>query len=153
SYAIALAKLRGLHVIADAKHGDEPLVRSFGADVVLPRGEAFIPAVREVVPQGADGFLDTALLGQGAFPAIRDRGKLAIVRTLKGLVPERGIETSEVYVFHVLERTDWLEELRRHAGAGELQLRVSDEYPPERAADAHRVMEAGGLRGRALIVF
>jgi hypothetical protein len=30
---------------------------------------------------------------------------------------------------------------------------VAGEYPPERAADAHRVMEAGGLRGRGIIVF
>ena len=34
-----------------------------------------------------------------------------------------------------------------------LALRVADTYPPERAADAQRQMEAGGLRGRAVIVF
>jgi hypothetical protein len=34
-----------------------------------------------------------------------------------------------------------------------LSLRVADTYPPERAADAQRRMEAGGLRGRAVIVF
>jgi hypothetical protein len=30
---------------------------------------------------------------------------------------------------------------------------VAGEYPPEQAAEAHRVMDAGGLRGRAVIVF
>ena len=53
----------------------------------------------------------------------------------------------------VLERTDWLEDLRELASAGRLELRVAREYPPEQAAEAQRAMEAGGLRGRAVIVF
>ncbi len=52
-----------------------------------------------------------------------------------------------------LDRTDWLEEARALASRGVLVLRVAETYPPERAADAHRRMEAGGLRGRAVIVF
>jgi hypothetical protein len=30
---------------------------------------------------------------------------------------------------------------------------VAKEFPPEQAADAERLMDAGGLRGRAVIVF
>jgi len=30
---------------------------------------------------------------------------------------------------------------------------VADTYPPERAADAHRRLEAGGTRGRLVIEF
>jgi NADPH:quinone reductase len=56
-------------------------------------------------------------------------------------------------VARVLERTDWLEELRALASAGKLKLRVAREYPAEQAGEAHRAMEAGGLRGRAVIVF
>ena len=41
SYVISLAKERGLRVIADAKPEDEELVRSFGADVVVPRSDSF----------------------------------------------------------------------------------------------------------------
>jgi NADPH:quinone reductase len=32
-------------------------------------------------------------------------------------------------------------------------LRVSETFPPERAADAQRKMAAGGTRGRLVIVF
>ena len=36
---------------------------------------------------------------------------------------------------------------------GVLVPRVAETYPPEQAADAQRRTEAGGLRGRAVIVF
>jgi NADPH2:quinone reductase len=153
SYVIPLAKEQGLRVLADAKPEDEALVRSFGADAVLPRGEGFVAAVRDAAPDGADGLYDTALLGRDAFGAIRDGGAMAVVRGWDDGPGERGIGVRPVWVRTVLERTDWLEHLRDLAGAGRLQLRVAGEYPPERAAEAHAAMEAGGLRGRAVIVF
>jgi NADPH:quinone reductase len=152
SFAIALAKERRLHVIADAKPDDEELVRSFGADVVVPRGERFAQAVRELVPDGAAGLLDTALLYRETFPAIRDGGVLVPVRGWNHGDPERGIQIRPVLVWEVIGRTDWLNTLRELASNGRLQLRVAAAYPPERAADAHRAMDAGGLRGRAVIV-
>jgi NADPH:quinone reductase-like Zn-dependent oxidoreductase len=129
------------------------LVRSFGANVVLPRGEDFPAAVRAVVPDGADGFFDTALLGRGAFPAIRDGGAMVVVRGWDGGDPERGIQIHPILVGTALERTDWLLELRELASQGRIALRVAVEYPPEQAAEAQQAMEAGGLRGRAVIVF
>jgi NADPH:quinone reductase-like Zn-dependent oxidoreductase len=137
SYVIALARELGVRVIADAKPEDEALVRSFGADVVVPRGERFVAAVREAVPDGVDGLYDTALLHDAVF----------------GAIGERGIVVKQVSVGTVLDRTDWLEELRQLASDGRLRLRVAREYPPEQAAEAQRTMEAGGLRGRAIIIF
>jgi NADPH2:quinone reductase len=153
SYVIPLAKERGLRVLADAKPEDEDLVRSFGADVVLPRGEGFAAAVRDAAPDGADGLYDTALLGRDAFAAIRDGGAMAVVRGWDDSPADRGIDVRPVWVRTALERTDWLEHLRERASDGRLKLRVAAELPPEQAAEAHRLMEAGGLRGRAVIVF
>lgn len=154
SYVIPLAKEQGLRVIADAKPGDEELVRSFGADVVVPRGEGFTDAVRDAAPGGAEAVYDTALLRREAFPAIKDGGQIVVVRGWDGdEVEERGIRVHPVMVARVVERTDWLEHLRELASAGRLELRVAGEYPPEQAAEAQRAMDAGGLRGRAVIVF
>jgi NADPH:quinone reductase-like Zn-dependent oxidoreductase len=153
SYVIPLAKERGLRVLADAKPEDEALVRGFGADAVLPRGGGFVAAVREETPDGADGLFDTALLGRDAFGAIRDGGAMAVVRGWDDGPGDRGIDVRPVWVRTVLDRTDWLEHLRDLAASGRLALRVAGEYPPERAAAAHEVMEAGGLRGRAVLVF
>jgi NADPH:quinone reductase-like Zn-dependent oxidoreductase len=154
SYVIPLAKERGLRVVADAKSEDEDLVRGFGADTVIPRSDSFADAVREAEPDGVDAVYDTALLYRDAFGAVRDGGQIVVVRGWDGNeVEERGIRVHPVMVFRVLERTDWLEELRELASIGRLKLRVARELPPEQAAEAHRLMDAGGLRGRAVIVF
>jgi NADPH:quinone reductase-like Zn-dependent oxidoreductase len=153
SYVIGLAHDRGLRVIADAKAGEEDLVGGFGADVVVPRSEDFAGAVRAVEPDGVAAVYDTALLNEAAFGAIRNGGGLVVVRGWHGGEPPRGILVHPVMVREVLERTEWLERLRELAGDGRLTLRVGGTYPPEQAAEAHRVMDAGGLRGRALITF
>jgi NADPH:quinone reductase len=153
SYVIGLAHERGLRVIADAKPEDEDLVRGFGADVVVPRSDDFAGAVRAVEPDGVAAVYDTALLNAAALGAIRDGGGLAVVRGWDGSEPPRGITVVPVLVREVLERTDWLEQLRALASAGRLRLRVAGTFPPEQIAEAQRVMDAGGLRGRAVIVF
>jgi NADPH:quinone reductase len=153
SYVIPLAREQGLRVIADATPADEALVRSFGADVVVPRSDDFGAAVRAVAPGGVAAVFDTALLNAGALGAIRDGGGLVVVRGWDGSTPDRGIAVHPVMVGEVLEVTEWLDRLRELASAGRIQLRIAARYPPEEAAEAHRLMGAGGLRGRALIVF
>jgi NADPH2:quinone reductase len=153
SIAIVLAKQRGLRVIADAKTSETELVRSHGADVVVARGERFCDEVRAATKGGADALFDTAILGRDSFPAIRDGGAYVPVRGWDKGPAERGIRVLPVFVAEALERTDWLNHLRDLASRGVIKLRVAEEYPPERAADAQRAMEAGGLRGRAVIVF
>jgi NADPH:quinone reductase len=153
SYVIPIAKLRGLRVLADASPADEALVRGFGADVVLPRGDALVAAIRLEAPDGVDAVFDTALLRRDVFPAIRKGGALAVVRTWDGDDVEEGIRIEKVQVWTVLERTDWLREARKLAQRGVLVPRVAGTYPPEAAGEAQRRMEAGGLRGRGVIVF
>jgi len=85
---------------------------------------------------------------------MREGGAIAVVRGWDGVqTEERGITVWQVWVRTVLTQTDWLEELRGLALGGRLQLRVAAECPPEEVGEAHRLMAAGGLRGRAVIVF
>ena len=150
---IVLAKLRGIRVIADAKPADFDLVRGYGADVVLPRGEGFAAAVRKEVPAGVDAFFDTALLLHQAFPAIRDGGAYVPVRGWDKSPSERGIVIKPVMVMDALERTDWLEELRDLAAKGTIKLKVHEQYPVEKVADAQKAMDAGSVRGRIVLTF
>jgi NADPH2:quinone reductase len=153
SYTIAAAKRQGLKVIADAQSAETERVRSYGADIVVERGPGFAGAIRRAVPGGVDALLDTALLAEKTFGAIRDSGVYIPVRGWANQPGERGIQIKPVFVSEVLERTAWLELLRDMVARKEIRLRVAGEYPPERIADAQRALAAGGLRGRSVIVF
>jgi NADPH:quinone reductase len=120
---------------------------------VIPRSDDFARAVRDVAPEGVAAVYDTALLNRTAFGAIRDGGGLVVVRGWDGSEPERDVRIIPIMVSTALQRTDWLGHLRTLASDRRLALRVARTYAPEQAAEAHRAMAAGGLRGRAVIVF
>ena len=152
-YAIQLGTHEGLEVIADAAPGpDEDLVRSFGARHVVPRGEAMAAAVREIYPSGVDAVLDAALLGPAILPAVRDGGQLLAVRPFQGET-ERDIEISLVLVGQHLHEGARIAELADLVSKGVLTLRVAEVLPCDQAAEAHRRLEAGGVRGRLVLTF
>jgi NADPH2:quinone reductase len=69
-YAVELAKHQGLQVVADAAEADEGLVKGFGADIVVQRGENAAEHIRDEVPGGVDGVVDAALYNDAIVPAI-----------------------------------------------------------------------------------
>lgn len=151
-YTIQLGVREGLQVVADAAPADAELVRGLGARHIVPRGPGFAAAVREIYPDGVDGLLDAALLGPAALPAVRDGGQLMAVRPFQGET-ERGIAISLVLVGDHLHEGYRLAELADLAAEGALTLRVAELLGAERAAEAHRRLEAGGVRGRLVLTF
>ena len=149
---IQLAKAEGLHVIADAKADDEALVTELGADVVVPRGDDIAARIREHAPDGVDGLLDGSVQNELLFDAIRDGGGFATVRGFKTDAP-RDLTLHQVWVWEYAEERDKLDRLRQQAEDGTLSLRVADTYPPEQAAQTHKRLAAGGVRGRLIIEF
>ncbi len=153
-FAVELAKADGLQVVADAAPRDEKLVTELGADTVVPRGSDFGARVREVFPAGADGLIDAALLDEHAIPAVRDGGRIATVRGYQGPdAAERGITFHPVFVRNHARDHAKLDRLREQAEQGQVTLRVARTFPAEEAAEAHRVLEAGGTRGRLILEF
>ena len=151
-FAVELAKADGLRVVADASPADEKLVTSLGADVVVPRGDDFGAQVRAVAPEGADAVIDAALLDHLAFPAVRDGGRVATVRGFQG-TQERGTTCHPVLVRSYAREQAKLDQLRQQAEDGQLTLRVAAVLPADQAAEAHRRLEAGGVRGRLVLEF
>lgn len=151
-YMIQLAKADGLTVIADASEADESLVRKLGADHVIRRGQDFGAQVRAIVAEGADAVLDCALLDDLVVPAVRDGGAIATVRGFQGEA-QRGIVFHPVYVPKYARESEKLDRLRRQVEDGQLTLRVAKTFPAEHAADAHRMLEGGGVRGRLVLEF
>lgn len=150
-YVIQLAKQAGLRVIADAAPGDEALVRSFGADTVVPRGDDIAAQIRKVVAQGVDGLADGSYQRDLAIGAVRDGGGFAAVRGWS--MQERGVACHVISVRRYNHRADLLRQLRQDVHSGVITLRVAATYAPEQASEAHRRLEAGGTRGRLVIVF
>lgn len=151
-YVIQLAKAEGLTVIADASEKDERLVKSLGADIVVRRGDDVASRFREHFPQGVDGLADGAVLNELVIPAVRDGGSFTAVRGFQG-VPQRNIRFTQTFVRSYAHEWEKLDRLRQQVESGQITLRVADVYPPEKAADAHRRLEAGGTRGRLVIEF
>jgi len=151
-YMIQLAVTEGLLVIADASPQDAGLVRRLGAHVVVDRGPEVAAAIRRAAPEGADALLDAAVIGAPVLPAVRDGGQLAVVRSFRGDT-ERSIAVRLVLVGDYLHAGDKLAGLADLAAAGRLTLRVAAELPAEQVAEAHRLLEAGGVRGRLVLTF
>ena len=150
-YMVQLAKAEGLRVIADASAVDEELVRGLGADIVVRRGDDIAAKIRAVAPDGVDGLADGAVQNELAVGAVRDGGAFASVRGWAG-TGERGIQFHRTMVRNYDHRADLLDQLRRRTEAGQVTLRVAATYPMDQAAEAHRRLEAGGTRGRCVLV-
>ena len=151
-YAIQLGRHEGLTVIGDAKPEDTALIESFGANHVVERGPGMAAAVRALYPGGVDAVIDAALLGPAVLPAVRDGGQLLAVRPFQGET-ERDIKIQLVQVGQHLHEGRRIAELADLVGEGVLTLRVADALPAAQAAEAHRRLEAGGVRGRLVLTF
>ena len=151
-YVVQLAKAEGLTVIADASEKDEKLVASLGADIVVRRGDDVASRFRSHFPEGVDGLADGAVLNELVIPAVRDGGAFTSVRGFLGAA-QRELRFTATFVRSYAQEWEKLDRLRQQVEAGVLTLRVADVYPPEKAADAHRRLEAGGTRGRLVIQF
>lgn len=151
-YAVELAKADGLRVVADAAARDVELVRGFGADHVVERGPNVAARMREVVPDGVAGLVDASHQQAEVLGAIADGGTLIELRGWAGPA-ERGIRVLPVMVPDRITDTEALAMLSRQAENGVLTLRVAEVLPADEAAKAHRMPEAGGLRGRVVLDF
>ncbi|MGY1845802.1 MULTISPECIES: quinone oxidoreductase family protein [unclassified Blastococcus] len=151
-YVVQLAKADGLTVVADASEADEELVRGLGADVVVRRGDDVADRIREHFPEGVDGLADGSVQDEQVLPAVRDGGAVATVRGYRGN-GERGLRFFPTMVRKVAEDRAALDRLRQQVEEGAVTLRVARTFPAEQAAEAHRVLEAGGVRGRLVLTF
>lgn len=147
---VQLAKADGLTVIADASEEDDDLVQKLGADIVKLRGARFADAVREKFPDGVDGIIDGAALEDEMVPAAKDGATIITIRGAKG-ERERGVTLKPISVATYDGRRDKLDEVRQYVEDGVLKPRVAEVLQMDQAPEAHRRVEAGGVRGRIVL--
>lgn len=150
--SVAVAINRGITVVAAGRDTDEPYLTELGAtfiDVGPNPGGSLASRVRSLVPRGVDAVVDTANLGTAAHEALRGAGTfVALVRPFVPL-PLRG---TTVVVHEAWSSPELLAELVALVEAGVIAVPRAVPYPLDEAAKAHEAMEAGGLRGRLVLV-
>src|SRR3954464_5612742 len=151
-YVVQLAKADGLTVVADASEADERLVRDLGADVVVRRGDDVADRIREQFADGVDGLADGSVQDALVLPAVRDGGAVATVRGYRG-DGQRDVRMFPTLVRRVAEDRPALDRLRRQAEDGGVALRVGQTSQADKGAEAHLLLERGGVRGRLVLTF
>ena len=142
-FATQLAARDGIRVLAVASHGDEQWVAGLGAAEVVGRDTD----LASLGPM--DAALDAVPIGQSAADAVRDAGTVVFTRSVADL--ERA---DRLRVEAPLARPDpaALRALAAELCAGRLRTRVAETPDLGEAAGAHRLLEAGGLRGKIVLI-
>lgn len=165
-----VAKRRGATVIATVStEAKAELARAAGADhVILYSKEDFVDGVRRAT---AGAGVHVVYDGVGAttfekgLDCLRPRGMMVLFGAASGPVPpfdlgqlnaKGSLYVTRPTLFHyIMENRELHERAADVLGwiaAGTLKLRVEEEYPLARAADAHRALEGRKTTGKVLLV-
>jgi NADPH:quinone reductase-like Zn-dependent oxidoreductase len=150
STAVQLAVARGARVIGAAGPTNQGHLRLLGAEPVT-YGEGMVERVRALAPDGVDAAIDVA--GNGVLPELVGlAGSAARVVTLADVAgaEAHGVHFSNGFVDG--NRFDALADIGALVEAGRFWLPVDRTFPLADIAEAHRVSEAGHVRGRLVLV-
>ena len=167
---LQLARMRGARAIATVGSEDKAAIAAeLGADPVIRYKEVkFDDAVLDATDgRGVDVVYDGVGRStfSGSLRSLRTRGTFALFGGASGAVesvsPLDLAEAGSIFFTrpHMADYMASSEEIAWRAGdmfrfavQGDIKVRIDREYPLSRAADAHRLMEQGGTRGKLLLI-
>ena len=148
SFAVQIARSRGATVIGTASEPNHDYLRSLGA-IPVAYGDGLTERVRDAAPDGVDAALDAA----GTEEALRVSLELVDEKDRIGAVafnPFAGeLGTRR---FSTKRSAAQLRELTDLYTAGKLQIVIQHTYPLDAAAEAHRAVETGHVRGKIVLM-
>ena len=147
---IQLAQERGARVIGTAGPASQELVRGYGAEATT-YGDGLMPRVAQLAPDGIDRALDAG--PGGALPTLVELAggaeHVVAIADYAG-AEQTGVRFSggpgDTRAWYVLDDIGPLIE------AGRFSIPVAQTYPLEDIAQAHRAGEAGGVRGKIVVL-
>ncbi|MFG1811937.1 NADPH:quinone reductase [Streptomyces sp. NPDC049040] len=160
---IAMAAHAGARVVATAAERDAERCRALGADEVVDyRSPELAAALRKACPDGADVHIDTSgrndldlavgllarrgravvLAGMGSRPALPAGALYAMDRSVVGFAISHAT-TAELAQASVT--------VNRLLASGALRAPATEVLPLSAAAEAHRRLESGGVRGKLVL--
>ncbi len=149
SAVVQLAVERGARVIGTGSPGTHDTLRSLGAEPVA-YGDGMSERVRAIMPSGVDFALDVA--GSGVLPELVElAGAPEHVMTVADLL---GAQQTGVRFSHggTGRATYALAQVARMAETGRFSIKVGQTFPLAEVAQAHRVGEAGTVRGKLVLL-
>jgi NADPH:quinone reductase-like Zn-dependent oxidoreductase len=155
SLSAEIALLDGLDVVVNAADKDKDFLAGLGLKTILPRDVADLAsALRTAYPEGVDGVIDGALIGQQISHLVRDGGGIVSPRASYTIDDPR-LKVDYVQVTKGVEDADKIGRISTLLGAGQVTPRVAPDgvFPYTDAAAAYARAKAVGLRGRVVITF
>lgn len=153
AYVVALAKSEGLDVLATGSIKDHDFLKGIGAKHIIPRDKPIIDEIKKIYPNGVDGVVDTACLGEVLMPAVRSAGVIISLRPTSFEDQARNIKSIFVNVRDRLTDHAAISRLGDQVAGGVLPLRVAATFPAIEARQAHQRLAQGGIRGRIILDF
>ncbi|CAB4946994.1 unannotated protein [freshwater metagenome] len=147
--ATQLALAWGATVVGTAGSDNQAFVRELGASPVQ-HGDGWEDRVRAAAPDGVDAVLDASGRGELAASVALVGGPERVLTIAADDAEEHGVRFSGSD--EGVDVSDAFPELARRLAAGDLVLPVWRTYPLAEAAEAHRVSEAGHLRGKIVLL-
>lgn len=142
-YAVQLARFLGARVIGTASPRNHDFVRALGGEPV-EYGDGLVERVRALSPEGANAVLD--LVGGAALDASQQL--LAPGVRLASITDAVRVRELGGRYWFVRPDRDELTTLSRLVDEGHLAVHLQATFPLEGAADAHRLIESGHVRGK-----
>jgi len=148
--AVQIARHLGADVVGTAGAANQDFVRSLGAEAVDYGAGDVTAAVRALHPDGVDAVLDmVGGAGQDqARGALRAGGRIA---SIVDTDPAKGAEGISAHYVFVRPSAKELYELASLADEELLVPEIADVLPLDRAAEAHRRIEGGHVRGKLVL--
>ncbi|MBO0828402.1 MAG: NADP-dependent oxidoreductase [Streptosporangiales bacterium] len=148
SMAVQVARARGAAVIGTASPRNHDHLTSLGATPVA-YGDGLVERVRAVAPAGVDAALDAAGTEEAARASLELVGDQQRVVTIVGDSPA---ERLGIRMVSAQPTEEMLAELVDLYETGRLRVSVYRTFPLDRAADAHREVEARHVRGKVVLL-
>jgi enoyl reductase len=143
SFAVQIARAAGANVIGTASPRNHDYLRSLGA-IPVAYGDGLADRVREITPK-----VTAALDGSGSIEALQASLDLVPDRSRIGTIAyQPAAESMGIQRLSSQRSADRLRRLVELHTRGLLKVQVQQAFPLEQAAEAHRLIDTGHVRGK-----
>src|SRR5580704_6880381 len=150
SAAVQIAVDRGARVIGTASPGNHDYLRSLGAEPTTYEN-GLVERVRRLAPGGVDAALDAA--GGGALPALVEvAGDSQHVVTVADYAGAEATGARFSCGLGTVRAVHALKDIGELIETGRFTMPVAQTFPLEQIAEAHRLSEAGHVRGKLVLL-